>query len=266
MSKMKSRSEVVLDELERMRQQRIQNKIEEENWKIDEQRKRPYLEAMGQIKSHAEIARYTDETFEELKNKLKIGMHYDQVIQILGLPTSESTGESEILGGSGPVIFTSSKGKSDTINTIMSTRFCYWDRPEASYNLTFTRGTLTSIYRIIPKNEQIILNRSQIEIVRAPKDLIDEAEEEFSGDLQRQLQRESLDMNYESTNRDSWQREASISQIRKIADDEWKKSGEYKRQKELDITAEKARKKIEEAERKKIANEIQNKIPKKENK
>jgi len=137
--------------------------------------------------------KYIPRNFEFVKNKLKIGISYNEVIEILGNPTDTGTGESEILGGSGPVIgtFTSRKGMSDTLNEIRSTSFCYWDRPEGTYNLTFTYGKLTNIYRIIPK-EDFKESRSR---------LIAEADQEY-----RNMNFES----YELPDRDMWPNEDDI--------------------------------------------------------
>lgn len=108
-----------------------------------------YDEAIKLDSDDAQLIHEKENYLREIKSKkveIVIGMSYSEVLNILGEPTSINTG-AEVLSGSGPVL-----GNPDTIRQIYDTIFCYWDRPEATYELTFTAKKLTSISRIVPKN------------------------------------------------------------------------------------------------------------------
>ena len=74
-----------------------------------------------------------------IKDSLKLGMSYNEVLRILGKPTTVTDG-SKILGGSGQVI--ASRKSVDLIN---AKKFYSWERPEGIYRLTFTNGIVTWI-------------------------------------------------------------------------------------------------------------------------
>ena len=74
-----------------------------------------------------------------IKDSLKLGMSYNEVVRILGKPTTVTDG-SKILGGSGKVI--ASRKSVDLIN---AKKFYSWERPEGIYRLTLTDGIVTWI-------------------------------------------------------------------------------------------------------------------------
>ena len=83
------------------------------------------------------------------KEKLRIGMYYKEIIEILGKPTKINT-STEILPNEGKTFFLNSNDK----DVIKGYLFCYWDRPEARYFLTIKDDQLASIHQIQPKDDK----------------------------------------------------------------------------------------------------------------
>ena len=79
-----------------------------------------------------------------LKDKLRVGMTYEELTEILGEPTHIKNGSS-LLAGSGKVI-----ASENTRAYLQGTLFCCWKRPEAEYYLTITKGKLSKIHSINP--------------------------------------------------------------------------------------------------------------------
>jgi hypothetical protein len=78
--------------------------------------------------------------------KLRIGMYYEEIVEILGKPTKKNT-STEILPTERKTIFLNANDS----GVIKGYLFCYWDRPEARYFLTIKDDKLASIYKIEPK-------------------------------------------------------------------------------------------------------------------
>lgn len=83
------------------------------------------------------------------KDKLRIGMYYEEIIEILGEPMKKNT-LTEIVPIEGKTFFLNSNDNK-IVNGYL---FCYWNRPEARYSLTIKDGKLAQIYKIEPKEDR----------------------------------------------------------------------------------------------------------------
>ena len=86
---------------------------------------------------------------KDLRDKLRVGMAYDELVQLLGEPSAVDEG-SRLLSGRGTFI-----GSERTKAYLMRTRYCCWRRTEAEYYLTVTDGKLASIHSIVPSNPRV---------------------------------------------------------------------------------------------------------------
>jgi hypothetical protein len=85
-----------------------------------------------------------------LRDKLRIGMTYEELVELLGEPTAVTSGD-DVLDGAGRVV-----GSPKAISAIRGTSFPCWKREGAEYYLTLVDGKLARIHSILrpwPKDD-----------------------------------------------------------------------------------------------------------------
>ena len=75
------------------------------------------------------------------RDRLRIGMTYEELVRLLGPPTRVNEGSSLLRG---ETVLASQATRA----AITNKRFCRWERPEATYDLTISNDRLESIYHI----------------------------------------------------------------------------------------------------------------------
>lgn len=85
---------------------------------------------------------------KDLRDKLRIGMHYDELVQLLGTPSHVEEGAKLFRGAT--IVASSISGAERTKSYLRGLCFCCWRRPEAEYYLTLSDGRLESIHQILP--------------------------------------------------------------------------------------------------------------------
>jgi hypothetical protein len=86
-------------------------------------------------------------THKDIEDKLRIGMSYEELIELLGEPTYV-TDSSDLFGGSERVKVVGSRR---SLGLLAGTLWCGWKRDEAEYMVTVVDGKLASITSITPR-------------------------------------------------------------------------------------------------------------------